>query len=152
MMFSTTCTYALRAMCRLAMIRDDGYASIHDICEGTDLPAHFVAKIFQDLTRAGLLVSAKGRGGGFALKRRASGISLYDVIEVVDGVEQYSGCVVGLSKCDDRQPCSQHECIKPIRRQILSYLNNTTLVDLCEALVQKHHFTAPTQQEQTSTL
>ncbi|MEM9345890.1 MAG: Rrf2 family transcriptional regulator [Planctomycetota bacterium] len=137
-MFSATCAYALRAMSRLSAMRQEGYASIAEICEGTDLPSHFIAKIFQDLARAGLLASAKGRGGGFALKRKANEITLYDIVAVVDGVKQYTSCVVGLSKCDDTQPCAQHECVKPIRRQIVSYLKNTTLDVMRDAVIEKH--------------
>lgn len=137
MMYSTTCAYAMRAMCRLAAIRQDGYVSMHEICEGTDLPEHFIAKILRDLAHADLLNSAKGRRGGFALTRSANEISLYDIIDVIDGTEQYNGCVLGLADCDDKQPCPQHEYVKPIRRQILGYLKSTTLDEMGVALLEK---------------
>lgn len=137
MMYSMTCAYALRAMCRLAAIEHEGYVNMHEICEGTDLPEHFIAKIFRDLARADLLSSAKGRHGGFALTRSASEISLYDIIEVIDGTEQYNGCVVGLADCDDKQPCPQHEYVKPVRRQILNYLKSTKLDEMGVALHEK---------------
>ena len=137
MMFSTTCAYALRAMCRLTAIREHGYASMHEICEGTDLPSQFIAKIMRDLAKADLLISAKGRGGGFALARDPSTICIYDIVEVIDGVQQYHGCVLGLSACDDKQPCPQHEYVKPIRRQILNYLKATTLDVMSKALIEK---------------
>ena len=137
MMFSTTCTYALQAMCGLAAIRSQGYASMQEICAGTDLPDQFIAKIMRSLTKAELLTSARGRNGGFALAREPGSISLYDIVEVIDGVQQYTGCVLGLSICDDKQPCSQHEHVKPVRRQVLSYLKNTTLDAMSEALAEK---------------
>eukprot|EP00752_Nemacystus_decipiens_P013680 g12133.t1 len=125
------------AMCRLAAIRSQGYASMHDICEGTDLPDQFIAKIMRSLTKAELLTSARGRGGGFALARDPGSISLYDIVEVIDGVQQYTGCVLGLSACDDKQPCPQHEYVKPVRRQVIQYLKNTTLDVMSKALVEK---------------
>ena len=137
MMYSTTCSYAIRAMSRLAVIRPDGYVRVQEICDGSDLPAYFVAKIFRDLVRAGLLTSAKGRGGGFALARRPNQIRLYDIVEAVDGVAQYTRCVVGLAKCDDKQPCPQHDQFKPVRLQILSYLSTTTLDQMSDALAKK---------------
>jgi Rrf2 family protein len=137
MMFSTTCAYALRAMCRLAAIQHAGYASMQEICEGTDLPSQFIAKIMRDLAKADLLVSAKGRGGGFALARDPATICLYDIVEIIDGVQQYTGCVLGLSKCDDKQPCPQHDAVKPVRRQIIGYLKNTTLDVMSVALIEK---------------
>lgn len=137
MMFSTTCAYAMRAMCRLAALRQQGYASMHEICEGTDLPSQFIAKIMRDLTKADLLISAKGRGGGFALARDPASICLYDIVEVIDGVQQYTNCVLGLSTCDDKQPCPQHDDVKPVRRQILNYLKTTTLDLMSQALIDK---------------
>lgn len=135
--YSTTCSYAIRAMSRLAMIKPQGYVSLQAVCEGSDLPATFIAKIFGELVRAGLLSSAKGRGGGFALTRKPNEITLSDIVSVIDGDEQYTRCVVGLSQCDDRQPCAQHDYFKPIRTQILRYLSTTTLDQMSEALVKK---------------
>lgn len=137
MIYSTTCAYAIRAMSRLTMIKPAGYVRINQVCEGTDLPASFVAKIFQDLARGGLLVSARGRGGGFALARDPQQITLYDIVAVVDGVVQYSNCVTCMAKCDDKQACAQHDAFKPVRSTIVNYLNSTTLKQISEALATK---------------
>ncbi|MGB0767971.1 MAG: RrF2 family transcriptional regulator [Phycisphaeraceae bacterium] len=137
MMYSTTCSYAIRALARLAVIRPEGYVRIQEVCEGTDLPSHFLAKIFRDLVSEGLLKSAKGRGGGFALARRPDAIRLYDIVDAVDGIKLYSQCVVGLAKCDANQPCPQHDNFKPVRREIIHYLESTTLDEMSEALARK---------------
>ena len=135
--YSNACAYAIRAMTRLAMVRPDGYVLLDELCEGTDLPRHFVAKIFQDLVRKGLLLSAKGRGGGFALARKPTKISLYDIVAVIDGVENLDRCVVGMSKCDDKQPCPHHEQWKPIREQLKSFLTDTTIDRMANAMTDK---------------
>jgi len=137
MIYSTTCSYAIRAMSRLAVIRPDGYVRIQELCEGTNLPSHFLAKIFRDLVGAGLLTSAKGRGGGFALAKRPKEIRLYDIVDAIDGIKSYSQCVVGLAKCDATQPCPQHDQFTPVRKQILAYLESTTLHQMSQALAKK---------------
>jgi Rrf2 family transcriptional regulator, iron-sulfur cluster assembly transcription factor len=137
MIYSNACSYAIRAMTRLAMLRPDGYVLLDELCEGTDLPRHFVAKIFQDLVRKGMLTSAKGRGGGFALASPANKITLYDIVALVDGVESLDACVVGLAKCNDEQPCPQHEQWKPIRAELKKFLLSTTLDKMAEALSTK---------------
>ncbi|MEX0774354.1 MAG: Rrf2 family transcriptional regulator [Phycisphaeraceae bacterium] len=134
MIYSNACAYAIRAMTRLAMMRPDGYVLLDELCEGSDLPRHFVAKIFQDLVRKGLLTSAKGRGGGFALARKPDKISLYDIVAIVDGAEQLDRCVVGMARCDDKQPCPQHDQWKPLRNQIKTFLAHTTLADMSQSL------------------
>ena len=133
MIYSNACSYAIRALTRLAMIRPDGYVLLEELCEGTDLPRHFVAKIFQELVRRGLLVSAKGRGGGFALARKPGKITLLEIVAAVDGSEQMDRCVVGLAKCDDKQPCPQHDQWKPIRQQIKRFLMETSLEAMAKA-------------------
>jgi Rrf2 family protein len=134
MIYSNACAYAIRAMARLAMIRPDGYVLLEELCEGTDLPRHFVAKIFQDLVRNGLLTSAKGRGGGFALARQPSKIALFDIVAVVDGVEWLDACVVGMAECNDKQPCPQHDHWQPLREQLRGFLTATTLADMADSL------------------
>ena len=147
MIYSNACSYAIRAMSRLAMIRPQGNVLLEELCEGTDLPKHFVAKIFQDLVRRGLLTSAKGRGGGFALARKPTEITIYDIVEAVDGVESLDTCVVGMSRCDDDQPCPQHDQWKAIRTQLRKFLMDTTLEKMGRTLERKIESTTPSSAE-----
>jgi Rrf2 family protein len=149
MLYSTTCSYAIRAMSRLAVVRPEGYVRIQELCEGTELPSHFLAKIFRELVSAGLLKSAKGRGGGFALAKRPSEIRLYDIVDAIDGIGSYSQCVVGLAKCDASQPCPQHDAFLPVRQQIIVYLEHTTLDQMSEALAKKMQIIAQNPCEST---
>ncbi len=137
MIYSSACSYAIRALSRLAMMRPDGYVLLDELCEGTELPRHFVAKIFQDLVRKGLLISAKGRGGGFALAQPASEITLYDIVGAIDGVSRLDECVVGMAKCDDKQPCPQHDQWLAIRSNLRDFLTQTTLSKMSETLTRK---------------
>jgi Rrf2 family protein len=137
MLYSNACAYAIRALSRLAAIRPDGYVLLDELCAGGDLPRHFVAKILQDLVRQGLLISAKGRGGGFALARPADQITIYDIVELIDGADALKQCIVGMEKCDDNQPCPQHDHWKALRGQIYDFLAGTTLAQMSDTLQRK---------------
>lgn len=137
MFYSSACGYAIRAMTWLAMKRPDGYMLLEEICQGANVPRYFLAKVFQDLVRRGLLVSAKGRGGGFALARPADEITLLEVVEAVDGSTTLQQCVVGMARCDDKQPCPEHDQWKPIRTRIRKYLERTTLKRMVYGLERK---------------
>ena len=141
MIYSNACSYAIRAMSRLALVSPEGYVLLDELCEGTDLPRHFVAKIFQDLVRARLLVSAKGRGGGFALARPPSEISILDIVKAVDGAEDLSHCVVGMAQCDDKQPCPQHDQWKSFRVTLHRFLTDTNLETMSRTLERKMELT-----------
>ncbi|MCC7144819.1 MAG: Rrf2 family transcriptional regulator [Phycisphaeraceae bacterium] len=134
MIYSNACRYAIRALSRLAMLRPDGYVLLDELCQGTDLPRHFVAKIFQDLVRKGLLVSAKGRGGGFALAKKPEKIMLVDIVAAIDGIDDLDGCAVGMAECNDQQPCPHHDQWAPIRAQLKAHMMETNLQQMGNAL------------------
>src|SRR3712207_4142813 len=63
----------------------------------TGVPVPTAQKLMGRLASAGLLVSARGTGGGFALARGADGISLADIIEAVEGPIAMTNCIEGAS-------------------------------------------------------
>ena len=50
-------------------------------------PAPYLAKHLQAMSRAGILESVQGPGGGYRLARPAAEISVLDVVEAIDGRE-----------------------------------------------------------------
>lgn len=145
MIFSNPSEYAIRALSELVLMAQDapqngrraGYVMLDKLTDQAGLPREFLAKIFRQLVEGGLLVSAKGPGGGFALAKPAHEINLLDVITVVDGGHQIDGCVVGLARCNDSVPCPQHDLFKPIRQRLRAYLSTTTLADTAASLKEK---------------
>lgn len=66
MFFSKTCEYALRAVFFIAQKSEHGRkVGIREIAASIDSPEPFIAKILQDLSKRGLIQSAKGPTGGF---------------------------------------------------------------------------------------
>lgn len=138
MIFSNATEYAIRGLSELACRSTGSTILLDDLVSGTDLPRDFLAKLFQKLVKAGILRSAKGRGGGFAVARPAHDITLMQIVEVMEGPQCFDRCVVGLEKCTDLAPCPQHDLYKPIRQRLKDYLNTTTLADLASSLKAKH--------------
>jgi len=129
--FSIGCEYAIRAMTYLAEHYSPGeFCLLRTVTGDHHLPQHFVGKIFQSLVRSGLLLSAKGRGGGFALQRPPSEIHLYEIVEAVDGSERLRRCVLGMERCEDHMGCPLHDQWKAIREQIEHMLRTTTLENM----------------------
>ena len=137
MIFSNATEYAIRGLSELAARNISGPVMLDDLVVGTGLPRDFVAKIFQKLVRAGILRSAKGRGGGFALAKAQHEVRLIDIVEAIEGPQLLDECVVGLEKCNDQMPCAQHDLYKPIRQRLKDYLITTTLADLASSLRSK---------------
>lgn len=140
MIFSTPAQYALRGLCELALKSPaakgapSGVVMLDQLVEGTDLPREYLSKVFQQLVKAQILASIKGRGGGFTLTRPIHEVTLLQVVQAIDGPDACDQCALGLNACDDSVRCPQHELFKPIRRRLKDYLQTTTVADLVASL------------------
>ena len=137
MIYSRSAEYAIRAFVHLAQVEEGRYAMVKNIAEAENIPAHFLAKILQQLARKGLLRSSKGPTGGFALRMEPSEVTLYTIVEALDGMAPYQQCASGLAECSDEMPCSMHDSWVTLRGRIMDYLERNTIADLVKALEQK---------------
>ncbi len=137
-MFSKTCEYAIRAVILIAEAPEEGNRlSVKDIASGIDAPEHFIAKILQDLSKKGLVKSAKGPRGGFYHDEKTLQNSLIEVVKAVDGEELFTGCGLGLKECSEDRPCPIHHQFKEVRREIKVMLEEAKVGALSTALSQK---------------
>jgi Rrf2 family protein len=137
MIYSRSAEYAIRAFVQLAEVPTGKYAMVKQIAEKADIPAHFLAKILQQLARKGFLRSSKGPTGGFSLRQPSADITLLQIVEAVDGLEDYHRCPAGMAECNDQMPCGMHDSWKALRSRIMDYLEQTSIEDLAKALELK---------------
>jgi Rrf2 family transcriptional regulator, iron-sulfur cluster assembly transcription factor len=128
--FSRQCEYALQAVLYIAAKQDDGYTDIKEISDKLDIPHHFLAKILQNLSKNGLLRSQKGPSGGFALGSGPEQITLYQIVEAIDGDAFLTKCVLGLPVCGSDNPCPIHEQWGRMRESIHSMLAGKTIEEM----------------------
>jgi Rrf2 family protein len=149
MIYSRSSEYAIRALVHLAQVPDGKYVMVKNIAEQEDIPAYYLAKTLQQLTRKGLLRSCKGAKGGFALGVDPNKIRLLDIVELLDGLAPYQQCANGLSECNDDVLCSMHDSWVALRSSIVDYLERNTISDLAKALGQKNKAIAMTKQRKS---
>ncbi len=92
MRLSSLADYAIVVMSAAARA-DDARVSATDIAVQTGVPLPTAQKLLGRLAGAGLLDSARGTAGGFALARPAEEISLADIVEAVEGPIAMTACV-----------------------------------------------------------
>lgn len=122
LIFSRQCEYALQAVIYLALKPRGEMTPIKELTRVLGIPYHFLAKILQNLTRKGLLKSLKGPSGGFALGLPPRDITLFHIVEAIDGVDFMNTCVLGFAECSGKNPCSVHERWAGFRDGIYSML------------------------------
>src|SRR3954468_680923 len=106
---------------------------VKNIAEEEQIPSHFLAKILQQIARKGLLKSSKGPTGGFCLKVPANKLKLIDIIDAVDGLNNFTACAGGLPECNSAKACSLCDRWKPVHSRIMVFLGTTTMGALVPA-------------------
>lgn len=130
MLLSKSCEYGIRATLRVAMHEDDEYVPIRVISGEVGMSAHFLTKILQQLTRAGIMKSFKGPKGGVALAKPASKVRLIDIVSAIDGPQLFEECMLGLPGCGQRKPCPLHDRWMVERGRLTALFESTTLDQL----------------------
>lgn len=129
-LFSKGCEYALRVLTKTDLAGNACRFSVKKICKKINIPEWYTRKIFQALTRKGILTAAQGPGGGYCLKKSPARISVLNVVEAIDGPQALKRCVMGLKQCGEKKPCVFHPLWKPIRFKAIKDLDSTTLEQL----------------------
>jgi Rrf2 family protein len=129
-MLTKTGLHAVRALLALARLPEGAYAGSAAVAREIGAPPNYLGKLLQMLAREGLVQSQKGLGGGFRLARDPGAISLLAVVEPIEQVSRWSGCILGRPECSDTFPCALHERYKQVRNDYLRLLRDTTLADL----------------------
>jgi FeS assembly SUF system regulator len=100
----------------------------------TGVPVPTAQKLMGRLAVAGLLESARGTGGGFRLARAASGISLADIIEAVEGPIAMTNCAEGTRHlCALESACQVRPHISVVNGAVRGALQGVSLATLAEA-------------------
>ena len=133
MRLSHLADYAVVLMTAAARRPAGARLSATALAEETGVPLPTAQKLMGQLAGAGLLDSARGPSGGFALARPASDISLADIVEAVEGPIAMTMC----SGSDDVSDCAldAHCRVKPhmgvVSNAVRGALGAVSLEQLC---------------------
>jgi Rrf2 family protein len=131
-MLSQKARYALRALVELARAGGVQLTS-GELSLRAGAPRKFLEAILLELSRNQLIVSRRGKFGGYVLARDADAISFAEIIRVVDGPLALAPCVsprLGFRKCDDcpdRDTCSLREALLRARDATADVLEGYSL-------------------------
>jgi Rrf2 family protein len=132
-MLTRTGGYALHAALAIAeMQREQDLVRAQDVADSLGLPPNYLAKILQSLARSGLLISERGRNGGFRLCRDPADIRLIDVVEGFDNLGVERQCLLGRGTCSDDAGCPAHAEWKEASAPAFRFFETRTLADLME--------------------
>ena len=99
MRLSHLADYAVVLMTAAARYPAGARLSATELAGDTGVPLPTAQKLMGQLAACGLLSSVRGAGGGFALARSATEISLADIVEAVEGPIAMTVCSEGRNDC-----------------------------------------------------
>ena len=133
-MLSQKARYALRALVELARASDEGQLTSAELATRADAPRKFLEAILLEMARRGLVVSRRGKFGGYVLGRPAEMISFAEAIRVIDGPLALAPCVsrTAFRKCPDcpsLKDCTLRGALLRARDATAEVLESYTLAD-----------------------
>ncbi|MBL8548993.1 MAG: Rrf2 family transcriptional regulator [Hyphomonadaceae bacterium] len=136
-MLTSKAKYALRAMIDLAGQTGEGPRRpffIGDIAERQGIPRRFLENILLELRKHGLVVSHRGKMGGYALAKAPDLITFADVIRAIDGPLAWTPCSSRTAyqrceDCKDEMTCAIRKTLVKVRDASAVILEGTTVLD-----------------------
>ncbi len=126
LMLSQTAEYALRAIVYLSDQMDEPRTTAQ-IAEVTRIPAGYLAKVMQNLSRARLVDSQRGLKGGFKLSNEPQELTVLEVINAVDPIRRIHECPLGLHGVN---LCPLHRMLDDAAQAAQDTFGDTTIADL----------------------
>lgn len=135
-MFSQTVEYALRAVVHLADHSPEPRTT-EQIAKATLVPKPYLSKVIQGLCSAGILQSKRGIGGGVALVKLPSELTILDVVNAVEPIVRIRQCPLGL-KSHGVHLCPLHKRMDSALAMVEAAFRKTTLAEVLAEPTNSH--------------
>ena len=131
MMITTKGRNALKVMIDLARHEGEGFISLADIAERQKESLKYLEASAKQLSAAGLVLSARGKNGGYKLARAAKDYTVAEILLSGEGSLAPVHCLEsGAAPCENAGTCQTLPLFKELDEVIMNFLNSKTLLDL----------------------
>ncbi len=132
MQFTKAEEYGIFGIMYLAAQQPGRITPLSEISENQKVPEKFLAKIFQSLSRSGLIRSHRGVKGGFTLGKTPEEITIKEVVESIQGPYFISKCLT--EPIDGQSPAmlSLRKLLEEAQGRLLRVFSEHTIKDLID--------------------
>lgn len=136
MKIQVTTDYAIRMVIYMAQ-RGSQLSAAKEASVQLGITYGYFNKIAAKLRRAGLIDSVQGPRGGYILLKPAEDITLYDVIEIMEGSIRLNNCLEDDGFCSRNavQACQVHKILGSLQNEIIEKLKGVRICDLDDPLI-----------------
>ena len=118
--------YACRVILHLSMLPVESRVTAQEIAKKRIIPRALVRRVITRLGKAKLIITTRGSGGGLALARPSSQISLLDVVQALEGPVAMNACTQNDYVCPLMQICTVHETWCKVQQLVVDELARAT--------------------------
>ena len=122
--------YALRVLQDLATLEKGQVLPAKEMAKSNELSLKFLQSVLSDLAKEGLVKSTPGPKGGFFLNQPASEITVYRVVEVLEGPVHLMDCMAEATQCGEFSSCSIHGLFGRAQLAVMEILSSKSIADL----------------------
>lgn len=141
-MLSKKAKYAINALVYLVQNSESTPIAIGQIAKDQNIPHKFLEAILLELKKAKILISKKGKYGGYSLNKAPEKIHMAEVMRLFDGAVALLPCVTykyyeKCEECTDEETCGIREVFLEIRNETVKRLKGATLASIVASEEQK---------------
>ncbi len=126
---TTKTQYAVAAMIEIA--QSEGLISIAKISSNQSISFDYMSVILSELQRKKLIMSIRGRRGGYKIARPIDDISIVDIMEAIGEKIKITRCNGREGSCNGSKiKCTAHNMWKKLEDNMSEYLSSMTLKDI----------------------
>jgi len=106
---SNTSKYTIRILSYMVNYKETPLISAKELSENLNIPYKFLTKIMTELVKVGFIESIRGREGGYKFLRKASEITVSDILTLFNDSIKDEECILGIDSCDSKHKCALHD-------------------------------------------
>ncbi|MEE4353059.1 MAG: Rrf2 family transcriptional regulator [Desulfatiglans sp.] len=130
MKLSTRSRYGTRMMADLAEHYDEGPVQIGSIAKRQEVSVKYLEQLIIPLKRSGFIKSVRGPRGGHMLSRPPEEITIGEIVTVLEGGIDLTGCLEEVDLCERSGHCLMRKVWQEASDAMYEKLNDKSLADL----------------------
>ena len=124
-------------MLDVALHADEGLIHLRDVADRQEISKKYLEHLVARLEADGLLRAVRGAGGGVALAKPPSEVTVLDILSALEGSLAPVECVDRPEVCPRSVNCGARDLWAELGEVITEFLESVTLKDLCERQREK---------------
>jgi Rrf2 family protein len=133
MKLTTLSRYGVRALFDIAYCGGGKMVRASQVSARQQISLNYIGQIFLKLKRAGLIVSHRGRSGGYTLAYPPKDITLLMIIQAVEGPIELVDCLDDVGGCGMAVKCVTRDIWKEAGDLLENFFGNISIQDLIDS-------------------